>query len=172
MNSRTVIIIALTTGLAGCAAGIGIGNNGTALDSYFATNVGRLAGRAEAIASVCPTLTFNPVEVELNRVAICEAEGEGSVSCSLPRLDAEKEKSFAETLASLNGIPAEQVCADARAEAATDYALADYFIGLEVARPTPAPIVVAPAPEPEPVPEPTVEPEVESEVEPTEETQS
>lgn len=156
MKLRTVIIIGLTTVLAGCVAGIGIGNNRVAQDSYFAANVGRLAGRAEAIAALCPTLTFNPVELELNRVAICEAEGEGE-SCGLPKLDAEKEKSFTETLASLNGIPAEQICADARAEAASDYAFADFLTGLQVARPVAVIRAAAPVPAEPVVEEPTPE---------------
>ena len=150
MKSVSVIIIACAAGLAGCVGGsTGTGSNANviAMDSYFALNVGRMAGRAEAIASLCPTLSYNPNALELNRVAICEAEGNGAVSCDLPRLDSEKAKTYTATLNSLSGKPAEEICASARAEAASDFSFADYFIGLQVARSAP---VATPAPEAEP----------------------
>ncbi len=158
MKKRTVFYLGGMVVVAGCGGailGFSEGQTGVGLDSYFATNVGRLAGHAEALASICPSLTFNEAELELNRKAICQGEGLGA-DCSLPGLDAEKTKSFDETLASLEGVPVEQVCADTRAEAAGSPPLADYLIGLQVVRRAvvPAPVVEPeePAPE-EPAPE-------------------
>ncbi len=160
MKKRTVFYLGGMVVVAGCGGailGFSEGQTGVGLDSYFATNVGRLAGHAEALASICPSLTFNEAELELNRKAICEAGGLGA-DCSLPGLDAEKTKSFDETMASLEGVPVEQVCADTRAEAAGSPPLADYLIGLQVVRravvPVPAPVVEPEEPGPEePAPE-------------------
>lgn len=136
------------------------------IDSYFAVNVGRQAGRAEAMASLCPSLQFNTSTLAQTRAAICEGQGL-SAGCALPTLDAEKQRLKATTLTSLSGFTSEQACAYAEAEAAADSLFAGYFIGLPVARVVapvavaePAP-VVEPEPEPEPDPEPTPEPEPE-----------
>lgn len=172
MYTKSLVLVAMATALAGCADGSS-DSSSTAGNSYFATNVGRLAGHAEALASLCPTLSYSSNELDLNRAAICEAEGKGAVNCDLPRMDAEKARSFAATIASLNGQSAEQVCANARAEAASDYALASYLVGLPVPRvAAPAPAAPAPAPAvvPEPEPEPESEPELEPELETTSET--
>lgn len=99
---------------------------GSGVDSYFATSVGREAGHAEALAATCPSLTFNEAELDLHRIAICRAEGLAD-DCTLPGLDAERQSSFDETMAQLSGVAPAQVCADARAEAATDPVLAEYW---------------------------------------------
>ncbi len=130
MRKRTLFSVGGFMVLAACATGelpgFSLGRTGVGIDSYFATNVGRLAGHAEAIASLCPTLSYNAAELELNRVAICEGEGAAG-DCSLPGLEASKEASFTETIASLQGKTPETICADARAEAAGSPPLADYF---------------------------------------------
>ncbi len=107
--------------LAGCSALPGSG-----VDSYFATSVGKEAGHAEALAAACPSLSFNEAELDLHRIAICRAEGLAD-DCILPSLDAERQKSFDETMASLSGVAPAQVCADAKAEAAVDLVLAEYW---------------------------------------------
>lgn len=139
MLRKSLFVVAAGFALAGCSGdGVTVGRdaNGTAADSYFATNVGRLAGHAEALASLCPSLSYNANNLEVYRTAICEArvEGETTADCELPRMDAEKARSFNATLASLNGQSAEQVCARANAEAAADNALAEFLTGVSVSR--------------------------------------
>ncbi len=102
------------------------GNNGGVLDSYFATNVGRQAGHAEAYAQMCPRLEFDEVELDLFRVAICQGLQRDD-NCELPSLEAERQTSFDATLASLAGVPTAEICADAEAQAAENPILADYF---------------------------------------------
>ena len=96
------------------------------VDSYFATSVGKEAGHAEALAAACPSLSFNEAELDLHRIAICRAEGLAD-DCALPGLDAERQASFEQTIARLNDVAPAQVCADARAEAAVDPVLAEYW---------------------------------------------
>lgn len=134
----------------------GIGN-------YFGAHVGRQAGRADALASLCPSLQFNTTTFAEYRAARCQRQGEAE-GCSLPALDTEKSRAMASTLASLQNHSAEQVCAIAVDEAKSDEIFARYFIGLPVVRVAP-PVIIAPVvevvvEEPEPVveePEPVVE---------------
>ncbi len=131
MQKKTLYFVGGVMFLAACAEtqelpGFSIGRTGVGLDSYFSTNVGRLAGHAEAIASLCPSLTYTASNLELNRVAICEGEGFGP-DCTLAGLDEAKEVSFTETIASLQGKTTETICSDARNEALTSPPLADYF---------------------------------------------
>ncbi len=99
---------------------------GSGVDSYFATSVGKEAGHAEALAASCPSLSFDEAELDLHRIAICRAEGLAD-DCTLPGLDSERQKAFEETMARLSGLAPAQVCADARAEAAIDPVLAEYW---------------------------------------------
>ncbi len=114
--------------LASCSGVPGIlsGNDGGPLDTYFATNVGRQAGLAQAYAEICPSLSFDAKELKLYHVAICQGK-KLEDNCALPGLEAERQKSYEETLASLAGVAPAQVCADARAQAADNPVLADYF---------------------------------------------
>lgn len=132
MNKKVMIYILGMAVLAGCNSlpGFSKGQTGATLDSYFATNVGRLAGHTAAIAALCPSLSYNEEQEMLNRRAICTSLPGGAENCALPGLEEEKDKSFAETTESLAGMTSAQICADARAEAASDKSFADYFVGL------------------------------------------
>ncbi len=107
--------------LAGCS-----GEATGGLDSYFATSVGKEAGHAEALAAACPSLTFNEAELDLHRIAVCRGEGLAD-DCALPTLVSERQKTFAETMARLSGVAPSQACSGARAEAAADPVLAEYW---------------------------------------------
>ena len=154
MGYKTALAL-LGGGLLAACEPLPEGTSGNGLDSYFAVNVGRHAGRAEALASLCPSLQFNTATLQQKRSAICEGNGQNR-ACALPTLDAEMQHSKAATLASLHALSSEQACAYAHSEAVSDLTLAEYFIGLPVAR-VAQPVVAAPVPEPEP--EEPVEPE-------------
>ena len=128
MTRKSMFLVFGLLGLAGCNALPGlVGDTGEGvLDSYFAVNVGREAGHAEALAQLCPSLTYNADEIELNRVAICQGLGAAD-DCTLPTMDSEKQSSFDKTMASLKGVAPAQVCADARGEAEVDPTLAKYW---------------------------------------------
>jgi len=102
------------------------GDSAGALDSYFATSVGRAAGHAQALAAACPSLNFKQAELELHRVAICRGGGLAD-DCEVPNLVTATQTSFAETTALLSGKTSAQVCTDARAEIASDSILAEYL---------------------------------------------
>jgi len=121
MKRFSLVTIFGAVALTGCNL---LPSNG--LDSYFATSVGKEAGHAEALAQACPSLSFDEAELEMHRIAICRGQ-QLADDCELPTLEAEKQTSFEETLASLSGIAPAQVCTDARAEAAIDPVLAEYW---------------------------------------------
>ncbi len=128
MKLRSTIWILGVAGLAACSAVPGLlsGDSAGALDSYFATSVGKAAGHAQALAAACPSLTFNQAELELHRVAICRGGGLAD-DCEVPNLVTATQAAFAETTALLGDKPPEQVCTDAQAEIASDSVLAKYL---------------------------------------------
>ncbi len=128
MIKNTTLMAIGAFALAGCGGFPSLlsGNDGGVLDSYFATNVGRQAGHAQAYAQLCPSLDFDAVELELFRVAICQGL-ERDDNCELPSLEEERQQSFDETLASLEGVSTPAICADAKAQADANPILADYF---------------------------------------------
>ena len=121
-------------------------------DSYFATNIGRRVGQAEALAAKCAGIRLNAATVHQYKTAICTARGE-VVGCSLPAFEAAKQQLYAQTMVSLRALSPEQVCVYTRAEAANDSTLSSFLLGADIPR---AAVVLVPTPtpkveEPEPV---------------------
>lgn len=131
MNKQSLLYLFGIAALAGCTTlpGFSEGQTGNGYDSYFVTNVGRLAGHAEAIASICPSLSFNAAELEMRHVAICQGQGLED-NCALPGLTSEKDSAFAETVANLSATDPAEVCADTRADAQADPSLAAFLNGI------------------------------------------
>ena len=123
-------------------------NGGVAVgsDSYFATNIGRRVGRAEALAASCPDITLNVATVQQYKAAICAAR-ELDAACSLPGFESEKQRLYGQTLASLAALSAEQACTYTRAEAANDGTLSSFLLGAEIPRAAvvPAPVEAEPS---------------------------
>lgn len=112
-------------------------------DSYFATNIGRRVGRAEALAASCPDIALNNTTVQQYKAAICVARGLAE-GCSLPAYETAKQRLYSQTLASLQALSPEQACAYTRAEAAGDGTLKSFLVGAGIPR---AAVVLAPTPE-------------------------
>ena len=110
-------------------------------DSYFATNIGRRVGQAEALAAACPDIGLNTATVQQYKAAICAARALES-GCNLPALESAKQQYYARTLASLQALSPEQVCVYTRAEAASDGTLNTFLLGTEIPR---AVVAVVPA---------------------------
>lgn len=121
MKTISIFAVMGTVALLGCVETAPDG-----LDTFFAENTGKEVGHAEALAQACPSLTLDLAAVALQKNAICQAEGLGD-DCALESFDSNRAKSFQDTMAALAGMPAEKVCADARAEAAADSELAGYL---------------------------------------------
>ncbi len=116
-------------------------------DSYFATNIGRRVGRAEALAASCPDIALNNATVQQYKAAICAARGLGN-GCSLPAFETAKQRFYGQTLASLAALSPEQACTYTRAEAANDGTLKSFLVGAGIPRTAvvlaPAPVIVEP----------------------------
>ncbi len=112
-------------------------------DSYFATNIGRRVGQAEALAASCPDIALNTATVQQYKAAICSARGLGN-GCSLPAFEAAKQRLYAQTLASLQALSPGQACTYTRAEAASDGTLKSFLVGAGIPR---AAVVLAPVSE-------------------------
>ncbi len=128
MKLRSTIWVLGAAGLAACSAVPGLlsGDSAGALDSYFATSVGKAAGHAQALAAACPSLNYNQAELDLHRLAICRGGGLAD-DCEVPNLATAMQTAFAETTALFSGKTTAQVCSDAQAEIASDSILAEYL---------------------------------------------
>lgn len=102
-------------------------------DSYFATNIGRRAGQAEALAASCPDIALNNATVQQYRAAICVARGLAD-GCSLPAFETAKQRLYGQTLASLAALTPAQACTYTRAEAANDGTLYSFLLGAGIPR--------------------------------------
>jgi len=111
-------------------------------DSYFAANIGRRVGRAEALAVTCPSIALNVATVQQYKTAICTARGLDA-ACSLPGFESEKQRLYGQTLASLVALSPEQACTYTRAEAANDGTLSSFLLGAEIPRTA---VVLVPVP--------------------------
>ena len=112
-------------------------------DSYFATNIGRRVGQAEALAAACPDIALNEATVQQYKAAICEARGldEG---CDLPAFETAKQRLYSQTVASMAALSAKQACTNTRAFAAGDGTLKSFLVGAGIPRTA---VVLAPVPE-------------------------
>jgi hypothetical protein len=128
MKIKSGIWVLGAVALTACSAVPGLlsGDSGSALDSYFATSVGKVAGNAKALATVCPSLSFNQAELDLHRVAICRGGGMAD-DCTVPNLVSATEQAFTERMALLAGMSPAEVCTKASAEMSTDPVLAEYL---------------------------------------------
>lgn len=143
MGLKTGVFLLGVGALAACEP---VDNGAVAVgpDSYFATNIGRRVGRAQALAASCPDISLNSATVQQYKAAICAARGAGN-GCSLPAFEAAQQQLYGQTLASLQALTPEQVCSYTRAEAANDGTLKSFLVGADIPR---AAVVLAPAPTP------------------------
>lgn len=107
------------------------GSAGT--DGFFATNIGRRVGQAEALAASCPSIRLNNVAVQQYKAAICQRLELGD-GCSLPSFDSERQRLFSVTKASMAELTPEQACDYTRAEAANDGTLKSFLVGAGIPR--------------------------------------
>ena len=112
-------------------------------DSYFATNIGRRVGQAEALAAACPDIALNTTTVQQYKAAICAARGLGK-GCSLPAFETAKQRLYSQTIVSLQALSPEQACTYTRAEADSDGTLKSFLVGAGIPR---AAVGTAPIPE-------------------------
>lgn len=142
MGLKVKIFLAGVGFLAACET-IPNATSGVGPDGFFATNIGRRVGQAEALAASCPGISVNAATIQQYKNAICEGleAGEG---CSLPSFETERQRILNLTAASLAPLTSEQACAFTRAEASGDETLNSFLLGIEIPR---AAVVVAPAPE-------------------------
>ncbi len=117
-------------------------------DGFFATNIGRRVGQAEALAASCPGISVNAATIQQYKTAICEGLGAGE-GCSLPSFETERQRIYNLTAASMAPLSSAQACAFTRAEAGGDETLNSFLLGVEI-----APVVVVRPPAPAPVAEP------------------
>ncbi|MBL1437186.1 MAG: hypothetical protein COB08_013430 [Rhodobacteraceae bacterium] len=102
-------------------------------DGFFATNIGRRVGQAEALAASCPSIRLNNVAVQQYKAAICQRL-ELEDGCSLPSFESERQRLFAATKASLAALSPEQACVYTRAEAENDGTLTSFLLGAGIPR--------------------------------------
>lgn len=136
MGLKAKIFLAGVGFLAACET-IPQGASAVGPDGFFATNIGRRVGQAEALAASCPSISVNAATIQQYRTAICEGL-DGEEGCSLPTYDSERQRLFNLTSASLVPLSTEQACAFTRAEAGGDETLNSFLLGVAV-----APVVVA-----------------------------
>ncbi len=128
MKIKSLSLFFCAVALTACSAVPGSfgGDTSGALDSYFATSTGKAAGHAQAMAEVCPSMSFNQAELDLHRIAICRG-GRLADDCAVPRLAAATQQAFENTMARLAGLTPAEVCSQANAEMAANPVFRKYI---------------------------------------------